>query len=315
MSPLNGVNKELTGRVSLCAARAGGVMAAVSVCNYTLSRCILAAVVGEQAARRCARLGAGRREKSQPLPGSSPLPGGFDGRSSGGGVRALLLGNKGTVLRVPVLIARAAARCWDGDNLLDPSVGQPCSKPRGEAGFILTYPKTQGSGSAWGIPSAETPGCSVLVLPCSLLSWLRSDFIAGVIWGDWPDPALVPWAHLVLPRTSESLPWRCNPCRDNKLAPVALGGIKPPVFPWAEAERGRPPSPRGALHPLPCSSPVLWPGRDAASASQNSLRQQNLPVHSRVYHFMVISAWEGVGWWLLGPLGALLPWAGLFGTG
>lgn len=63
MSPLNGVNKELTGRVSLCAARAGGVMAAVSVCNYTLSRCILAAVVGEQAARRCARLGAGRREK------------------------------------------------------------------------------------------------------------------------------------------------------------------------------------------------------------------------------------------------------------
>lgn len=48
MSPLNGVNKELTGRVSLCAARAGGVMAAVSVCNYTLSPCILAAVVGEQ---------------------------------------------------------------------------------------------------------------------------------------------------------------------------------------------------------------------------------------------------------------------------
>lgn len=51
MSLLNGVNKELTGRVSLCAARAGGVMATVSVCNYTLSCCILAAVVGEQAAQ------------------------------------------------------------------------------------------------------------------------------------------------------------------------------------------------------------------------------------------------------------------------
>lgn len=141
-------------------------------------------------------------------------------------------------------------------------------------------------------------------------SRLRSDFIPGVVWGDWPDPALVPWAHLVLPSTSESLPWRCNSCRDNKLAPVALGGIKPPAFPWGEAEGGRAPSPRDALHPLPCSSPVLWPGRDAASAShsQNSLRQQNLPVHSRVYHFMVISAWEGVGWWLLGPLGALLSW-------
>lgn len=62
MSPLNGVNKELTGRVSLCAARAGGVMAAVSVCNYTLSRCILAAVVGEQAAQPCTRQGGGRRE-------------------------------------------------------------------------------------------------------------------------------------------------------------------------------------------------------------------------------------------------------------
>lgn len=51
MSLLNGVNKELTGRVSLYAARAGGVMATVSVCNYTLSCCILAAVVGEQAAQ------------------------------------------------------------------------------------------------------------------------------------------------------------------------------------------------------------------------------------------------------------------------
>lgn len=63
MSPLNGVNKELTGRVSLCADRAGGVMAAVSVCNYTLSRCILAAVVGEQAAQPRTRQGGGRREK------------------------------------------------------------------------------------------------------------------------------------------------------------------------------------------------------------------------------------------------------------
>lgn len=71
MSPLNGVNKELTGRVSLCADRAGGVMAAVSVCNYTLSRCILAAVVGEQAAQPRTRRGGrekGRRgEKSQHL--------------------------------------------------------------------------------------------------------------------------------------------------------------------------------------------------------------------------------------------------------
>lgn len=65
MSPLNGVNKELTGRVSLCAARAGGVMAMVSVCNYTLSRCILAAVVGEQAAQSHTReKGEGEREKS-----------------------------------------------------------------------------------------------------------------------------------------------------------------------------------------------------------------------------------------------------------
>lgn len=63
MSPLNGVNKELTGRVSLCAARAGGVMAAVSVCNYTLSRCILAAVVGEQAAQPRTRQGGGRKER------------------------------------------------------------------------------------------------------------------------------------------------------------------------------------------------------------------------------------------------------------
>lgn len=62
MSPLNGVNKELTGRVSLCADRAGGVMAAVSVCNYTLSRCILAAVVGEQAAQPRTRRGGGRKE-------------------------------------------------------------------------------------------------------------------------------------------------------------------------------------------------------------------------------------------------------------
>lgn len=80
MSPLNGVNKELTGRVSLCADRAGGVMAAVSVCNYTLSHCILAAVVGEQAAQPRTRQGGGRREeggKKNPSTScaSSVLPG------------------------------------------------------------------------------------------------------------------------------------------------------------------------------------------------------------------------------------------------
>lgn len=63
MSLLNGVNKELTGRVSLCAARAGGVMATVSVCNYTLSRCILAAVVGEQAAQSHTREEGEKREQ------------------------------------------------------------------------------------------------------------------------------------------------------------------------------------------------------------------------------------------------------------
>lgn len=76
MSPLNGVNKELTGRVSLCADRAGGVMAAVSVCNYTLSHCILAAVVGEQAAQPRTRQGGGRREeggKKIPAPPVLPL--------------------------------------------------------------------------------------------------------------------------------------------------------------------------------------------------------------------------------------------------
>lgn len=71
MSPLNGVNKELTGRVSLCADRAGGVMAAVSVCNYTLSRCILAAVVGEQAAQPRTRRGGGRREGGGKNPSTS----------------------------------------------------------------------------------------------------------------------------------------------------------------------------------------------------------------------------------------------------
>ena len=75
MSPLNGVNKELTGRVSLCADRAGGVMAAVSVCNYTLSRCILAAVVGEQAAQPRTRQGGGRREEGEKkIPAPPVLP-------------------------------------------------------------------------------------------------------------------------------------------------------------------------------------------------------------------------------------------------
>lgn len=45
MRPLNGANAELTGRVSQAAAR--GVMAAVSAGNYTLSRCVLAVLVGE----------------------------------------------------------------------------------------------------------------------------------------------------------------------------------------------------------------------------------------------------------------------------
>lgn len=100
MSPLNGVNKELTGRVSLCADRAGGVMVAVSVCNYTLSRCILAAVVGEQAAQPRTRRGGrekGKRGEKNPITScaSSMLPGllippsvwlrsgGFAGLSSG----------------------------------------------------------------------------------------------------------------------------------------------------------------------------------------------------------------------------------------
>ena len=46
MRPLNGANVELTGRVSRAAAR--GVMAEVSAGNYTLSRCILAGLVGER---------------------------------------------------------------------------------------------------------------------------------------------------------------------------------------------------------------------------------------------------------------------------
>lgn len=46
MRPLNGANAELTGRVSRAAAR--GVMAEVSAGNYTLSRCILAGLVGER---------------------------------------------------------------------------------------------------------------------------------------------------------------------------------------------------------------------------------------------------------------------------
>lgn len=46
MRPLNGANAELTGRVSREAAR--GVMAEVSAGNYTLSRRILAGLVGER---------------------------------------------------------------------------------------------------------------------------------------------------------------------------------------------------------------------------------------------------------------------------
>lgn len=53
MRPLNGANAELTGRVSHAAAR--GVMAAVSAGNYTLSRCILAGLVGERGLSHCLR--------------------------------------------------------------------------------------------------------------------------------------------------------------------------------------------------------------------------------------------------------------------
>lgn len=58
MRPLNGANAELTGRVSHAAAR--GVMAAVSAGNYTLSRCILAVLVGE--------LGLSHRRRVHPHP-------------------------------------------------------------------------------------------------------------------------------------------------------------------------------------------------------------------------------------------------------
>lgn len=53
MSPLNGANAELTGRVSHAAAR--GVMATVSAGNYTLSCCILAGLVGEWGLSHCQR--------------------------------------------------------------------------------------------------------------------------------------------------------------------------------------------------------------------------------------------------------------------
>lgn len=58
MRPLNGANAELTGRVSHTAVR--GVMAAVSAGNYTLSRCILAGLVGEQ--------GLSHRQRGTPHP-------------------------------------------------------------------------------------------------------------------------------------------------------------------------------------------------------------------------------------------------------
>ena len=58
MRPLNGANAELTGRVSRAAAR--GVMAEVSAGNYTLSRCILAGLVGER--------GLNHRRRGHPPP-------------------------------------------------------------------------------------------------------------------------------------------------------------------------------------------------------------------------------------------------------
>lgn len=58
MRLLNGANAELTGRVSRAAAR--GVMAAVSAGNYSLSLCILAALVGER--------GLNHRRRGHPHP-------------------------------------------------------------------------------------------------------------------------------------------------------------------------------------------------------------------------------------------------------
>lgn len=58
MRPLNGTNAELTGRVSRAPAR--GVMAEVSAGNYTLSRCILAGLVGER--------GLNHRRRGHPPP-------------------------------------------------------------------------------------------------------------------------------------------------------------------------------------------------------------------------------------------------------
>lgn len=67
MRPLNGANAELTGRVSRAAAR--GVMAAVSAGNYTLSRCILAALAGERGA-------------PSPPPGAPPPTAGLTARDT-----------------------------------------------------------------------------------------------------------------------------------------------------------------------------------------------------------------------------------------
>lgn len=67
MRPLNGANAELTGRVSRAAAR--GVMVAVSAGNYTLSRCILAALAGERGA-------------PSPPPGAPPPTAGLTARDT-----------------------------------------------------------------------------------------------------------------------------------------------------------------------------------------------------------------------------------------
>lgn len=75
MRPLNGANAELTGRVSRAAAR--GVMAEVSAGNYTLSRCILAGLVGEWGLSHCQRghppPSAGLTARDTPLHPGKPL--------------------------------------------------------------------------------------------------------------------------------------------------------------------------------------------------------------------------------------------------
>lgn len=167
MSPLNGVNKELTGRVSLCAARAGGVMAAVSGCNYTLSPCILAAVVGEQRLSRVQGRGEGGQKggvrKSQHLlcflcaprtPLLRPRGGcaglGSAGRRVGWGrfgaeLLHLLLSplEQGGKPPRPPLWGWGSVPGRDGKDLLDPSAwGSPTRSHGGGTGSVLVSPQS-----------------------------------------------------------------------------------------------------------------------------------------------------------------------------